>query len=268
METEDRKNELGSADGRSDGNVIPFPGDWIGPREELIPIGASVPPADAVTPPEEPIGGEAFWSGNSDEIQSVLLAPERPSRDHRPPVPRPSREHHISVPRHTPVPRNRRLPRMPTITFRAPGRTTFVATAAGVAATVGLLLLLLVLVGGTRLRPPSVKAAVGLAAGELQGDIAVLAAPPAARARAASRPKNRTTKPPTRRARGRRAGVARVASGTPANTTLPVSSNAATLTEPSSAGGPSAAAAAADTQSAPASGPVGSGAPFGPGTLG
>jgi hypothetical protein len=262
VETDDRKNEWGSADGRSDGNVIPFPGDWIGPREELVPIGASVPSADSATPPEEPLGGDAFWSENSDEIHSVLLAPESPSRDHRPPVPRPSQEHHISVPR------KRGRPRMPTITFRAPGRTTFVATAAGVAAAVGLLLLLLVLVGGTRLRPPSVTAAVGPAAGELQGDIAVLAAPPAARARAASRPRNRSTKPPTRRARGRSAGVARVASGTPANTTLPVSSNAAPLTEPSSAGGPSAAAAAADSQSAPASGPVGSGAPFGPGTLG
>ncbi len=262
METEDRKNQRGTADGQPDGNVIPFPGDWIGPREELVPIWASVPPADPVTPPEEPLGGDAFWSENSDEIHSVLLAPESPSRDDRPPVSRPAREHHISVPG------SRWVPRMPTITFRAPGRTTFVATAVGVAAAVGLLLLLLVLVGGTRLRPPSVTAAVGPAAGELQGDVAVLSAPAAARARAASRPKNRGTKPPTRRARGRSAGGARGASGTPSNTTFPVSANAAPLTEPSSAGGPSAAAAAADRQSAPASGPVGSGAPFGPGTLG
>jgi hypothetical protein len=65
--------------------VIPFPGDWIGPREELIPIRAGEP-ADAEGPTEEPPGGDTFWTENSGEIHSVLLAPERPDREGRSPV--------------------------------------------------------------------------------------------------------------------------------------------------------------------------------------
>ncbi len=91
MATEDRTTDNGRGEHRQDTNVVPFPGDWIGPRDELVPVASdSVRERDA-GPPFEP---DAFWSENSDAIHDVLKAPapqpELPARSRRPRVRRPA----------------------------------------------------------------------------------------------------------------------------------------------------------------------------------
>lgn len=249
METEDQKSEWGSADGRPDGNVIPFPGDWIGPREELIPIEASAPATDAGGLTEAPLGGDTFWSEKSDEIQSVLLAPEGPAPERR-----------------SPVPRNSRARRTPVLSFRPGGRSRVAATAAVVACGAALMLLL-VLAERTRLHTPSVTAAVGPAVGGLQGDIASLAVSRPPGTKAASR-SGRSHPPNHATRRGRSAAAPRAASRTLANTTLAASSQVAPHSASPPASTSSAETASASRPPAPVSGPVGEGAPFGPGSLG
>lgn len=77
METEGRKTEHGGKQPGTTDNVVPFPRDWLGPREELIPFGSSAGRAaehDAVAP-----GAEAFWGGESDPLDAVFAAPAAPA---------------------------------------------------------------------------------------------------------------------------------------------------------------------------------------------
>ena len=88
METEGRRNEGGGQEGGARSNVVPFPRDWLGPREDLIPFG---PRADAALdgvaadPPQaagQPLAGssaaplaDAFWGEDSSALHGVLRAP-------------------------------------------------------------------------------------------------------------------------------------------------------------------------------------------------
>ena len=74
---------------------MPFPRDWLGPRDELVPFGrdaAEKPDADAdaqaadvheisLTPPPGP---DAFWGEDSAEIHAVLQGPDVGPRDEAP----------------------------------------------------------------------------------------------------------------------------------------------------------------------------------------
>jgi len=109
METEDRESE-GRTEAQLSGNVVPFPRDWFGPPEELVPFGArtdrsprhaaSAPPGPG-QPSGPPVAGEAsqpddqasqpdgrpqtgpalrpedFWEGAA--IQEVIAAPVDPA---------------------------------------------------------------------------------------------------------------------------------------------------------------------------------------------
>jgi hypothetical protein len=72
VKTEGRKTERGGQEPGTNNNVVPFPRDWLGPREELIPFGPSAGHSaeDATATP----GAEAFWAGDSDPLHAVLPA--------------------------------------------------------------------------------------------------------------------------------------------------------------------------------------------------
>lgn len=101
MEPEDPQSHEGRTDRDGDSNVVPFPRDWLGPRDELVPVGtpnrgesSGAPlgpsPRSSVTgpvgttsdPPREPGSdprspADDFWGGEgSGAIHEVLRAPD------------------------------------------------------------------------------------------------------------------------------------------------------------------------------------------------
>jgi hypothetical protein len=65
-------------DAGTQSNVVPFPRDWLGPREELIPFGRSAPSETAEAgDTQAPSGAEAFWGEESAEIHGVLRGPDK-----------------------------------------------------------------------------------------------------------------------------------------------------------------------------------------------
>ena len=73
METEGRKTEHGGEKPGTTNNVVPFPRDWLGPREELIPFGSSA--GYGVERSAAAPGAEAFWGGDSGPLHAVVPAP-------------------------------------------------------------------------------------------------------------------------------------------------------------------------------------------------
>ena len=76
--TDDLHTDGGSGEELLDDNIVLFPRDWLGPRDELIPIGR--PPERSANGPADE-GGPAptaddFWSEGSAAVQSALRAPE------------------------------------------------------------------------------------------------------------------------------------------------------------------------------------------------
>ena len=73
METEGPTTEHGGEQPGTNNNVVPFPRDWLGPREELIPFGNStgLGAESSVAGP----GAEAFWAGECDPLHAVVAAP-------------------------------------------------------------------------------------------------------------------------------------------------------------------------------------------------
>jgi hypothetical protein len=61
------------------GVVLRFPGDWVGPLEELVPFG---PAADREPSPAEP----DFWGEDSAVLQGVVEALEEPRQPERQPL--------------------------------------------------------------------------------------------------------------------------------------------------------------------------------------
>jgi hypothetical protein len=73
-----RKTTQGDGDERTTENVVRLPRDWLGPREELVPIGsrarAAETPDDA--PPESlPPTAASFWDEDSGSLQAPMQAP-------------------------------------------------------------------------------------------------------------------------------------------------------------------------------------------------
>jgi hypothetical protein len=73
-----RKTTDGDGDERTTENVVRLPRDWLGPREELVPIGsrarAAETPDDA--PPESlPPTAASFWDEDSGSLQAPMQAP-------------------------------------------------------------------------------------------------------------------------------------------------------------------------------------------------
>lgn len=59
------------------GNVVRFPRDWFGPREELVPFGPRVSQTGVVDlEPPAPVRPDDFWGEDSASIHDVLQAPD------------------------------------------------------------------------------------------------------------------------------------------------------------------------------------------------
>lgn len=72
METGEREgNNAGQASGAEE-NVIRLPREWIGPLEDLVPIGSAADDQGAPTTPD------AFWSENSSALHDAVQAPTPP----------------------------------------------------------------------------------------------------------------------------------------------------------------------------------------------
>lgn len=72
---EGRNTDKGGRGLGTDSNVVPFPRDWLGPREELIPFGPSAGDRSP-TPP----AADAFWGEDSGAIHAVLPVPQAVAR--------------------------------------------------------------------------------------------------------------------------------------------------------------------------------------------
>jgi hypothetical protein len=88
---------VGSKQDRLESNVVRFPRDWLGPLEELVPIGPSsgqesdlprdrepdgqTAPAERVVdfPPSAPLRADAFWGEDSASIHDALEPPAQPA---------------------------------------------------------------------------------------------------------------------------------------------------------------------------------------------
>ncbi|MBV9917137.1 MAG: hypothetical protein JO153_11615, partial [Solirubrobacterales bacterium] len=60
-------------EGTTKGNVIRLPVDWLGPREELIPLGPAGDRDEAPAPPS----ASDFWGEHSADMHHVLVDPAR-----------------------------------------------------------------------------------------------------------------------------------------------------------------------------------------------
>ena len=73
METEGPTTEHGGEEPGTSNNVVPFPRDWLGPREELIPFGSCA--GYGVEQSTAAPGAEAFWGGDSGPLHAVIPEP-------------------------------------------------------------------------------------------------------------------------------------------------------------------------------------------------
>jgi hypothetical protein len=89
VESDGPTTEAGGGEARAQANVVPFPGDWFGPRQELVPIGKRAYSESeqrheddelaelAVAAPPRP---DAFWGEDSAEIHAVMPRPDDDER--------------------------------------------------------------------------------------------------------------------------------------------------------------------------------------------
>jgi hypothetical protein len=56
-------------------NVVPFPRDWIGPLDDLVPIGTSTEGAPEEEEVADAVAADAFWSEGSASLHQVIEAP-------------------------------------------------------------------------------------------------------------------------------------------------------------------------------------------------
>jgi hypothetical protein len=129
-----RKTTQEDEDRRGTENVVRLPRDWLGPREELVPIGSRARAVDASDQdPTEAIlpNAASFWGEDSGSLQS----PMQPPADAWPPAP---------TERQVPPPRTRRRISRPRFEWAAGG--AFIsrrrATAAIAVLAAGVLLVL------------------------------------------------------------------------------------------------------------------------------
>jgi hypothetical protein len=271
-------------------NVVDFPGDWFGPREDLVPFGprASESGSGGADEPgvaqPTPVRAEDFWGEQSWSMHDAMAGPEAGRPELEPEV---SSRRRPARPRVRSPPARVRLPRA-----RAPqlGRRP-----AMVAAGVAFACLLVASVVGSIWSGAVPASRGGHDAAALSPAVIAPAVPPITTARVKPRPASRrrlatrrrsTSHPKHARARVNRVGSAgaRASSGV---TVASASGSSQSATQSSASSDQSSSAASSGTGATPvssttnssggsggsggssrASGPVGPGAPFGPGHLG
>jgi hypothetical protein len=133
VETDGPKSQEGAPETRTVSNVVPFPRDWLGPRDELVPFGRRAP-AEPEAGEETALvheisngpspGPNAFWGEDSAEIHAAMPAPAAgPARNE-------DRNADFRA-----APTQRRRPRR---AFALVGAAALAAVAVGIAAVVGL----------------------------------------------------------------------------------------------------------------------------------
>lgn len=146
MKTEGRQPEEGT---QSDDNVVLFPREWIGPREDLVPIGVADPGLH-----DRPPAPEDFWGAGSADLQSAVRAPgdggDEPAR----------RDDQLSTQSGAVGPPHRRRARPGAVAARA---------VAGIAALVIVALVVGLLARGPSTTPRPGRAARSLGGHELAG---------------------------------------------------------------------------------------------------
>lgn len=75
METEGRNTDRAGNGGAS--NVVPFPRDWIGPPEDLVPLGG--PELEGDEELGSALGADAFWGERSASLHEPIEAPAPPA---------------------------------------------------------------------------------------------------------------------------------------------------------------------------------------------
>ena len=82
METGDRRTEEPGGAPLSEENVIRLPREWVGPLEELVPIGPGARARAAQREAESgmPTAADAFWSEDSAALHDAVQAPPGPAR--------------------------------------------------------------------------------------------------------------------------------------------------------------------------------------------
>jgi hypothetical protein len=68
VESDGRHTEVGGKDPKSESNVIRLPCDWLGPREELVPIGRIPEPRE-----EPPLAAADFWGDGSAAMHAPIV---------------------------------------------------------------------------------------------------------------------------------------------------------------------------------------------------
>ncbi len=86
MKTEGRHPGEGTAEARADDNVVRLPRDWLGPRDELVPLAIGGDSVGALEREEVPPGADDFWGEGSAAVQSALLGPAAAPHRAAPPV--------------------------------------------------------------------------------------------------------------------------------------------------------------------------------------
>jgi hypothetical protein len=295
VKTEGRQRGQIGDEARAESNVLQFPRDWLGPRDELVPFGKAADSAaesgvrsDPTLEPEPalPPGADDFWGEGSAAVQDALQAP-------RPVQP-------AGEPRHRARPERHWRPQRPTvraITLLGVGVATIACVAVvitSIAANHVMHLNRLPALAPTPARVPGSELTT-------RHDVASARSSHQAKRHPA---KPRTSRGVRTRSRPARSGARSVAvtkaasrpssgsthsvkysalteSTTPAaptpstSSSVNASSNAGTAASPSPSSGSSSSAASdsgsgtgASNNTAPAAGPVGPGAAFGPGHLG
>jgi hypothetical protein len=73
-----RKTTQGDGDERTTENVVRLPRDWLGPREELVPMGSrarTAAPVDDAPGDSLPPTAASFWDEDSGSLQAPMQAP-------------------------------------------------------------------------------------------------------------------------------------------------------------------------------------------------
>lgn len=77
METDGRDTNRAGSSGVD--NVVPFPRDWIGPLDDLVPFGASTEDGPEEEEIADAFAADAFWSEGSASLHQVIEAPVVPA---------------------------------------------------------------------------------------------------------------------------------------------------------------------------------------------
>jgi len=265
VNTEDPQDQDGACGERPEANVVRLPRDWLGPRDELVPIGASARPVEPDRRDGLPPTADDFWSEQSASVHGAIQGPglqREPTAHARP-------EAHPQPVAHRRPDRNR--------SFYVGGFAIVAAAVVSITAAD------LVGAGGGSSTPPRplhsaghVPAKVAAAPTTAHGNGSIhVGSSRHTRLRPTGIPRGERVSSHQSRNRTHRKRVTRAHTDATQPVHYSPPASAPTYTGPSTAGTPATSGASSDSSSSapppttnPPNGPIGPGAPFAPGQLG